>query len=329
MKTKVIFLFALLAVIVFGCSPNQEMNHQIDDENGYRVEILQAILKGDFPFTKLTQAKDGSDRIWENSDAIAVFAQNPTTNAKSYITGSSIGEGKFKFNIPTGYTRDYFAIYPAGWAVLSHFGEPDLKVDLPEMYEYEAIKNQKAAIGLVAINDPTETSLYFEPICGSLRLTVTGVPAGTGAISVVFDNKCITGSFLVEDPDGEPSIKLSDSASEKGVMIYFDEATTADGSYVVNIPMPVTTTGAKFTAITGSALKLDENWEPESELASGNATFPASASFPTFTGTVQRGKLYEFTLALQSAGPISTVTTTPMDVETINIQDGNHNTTWN
>lgn len=316
MRTRIISAAVLIAAISIGCSTKEALNQNdnLDGSvnDGHWTEVLHAVLPEEFISTKLTYSN--GQTIWETTDYIAVCIRNTQTGAIQYSKGTSLGAGNFGFAYdPTIYVRDYYAIYPNGWQDSGNYGNPDLSVTLPIEYDYSLIKSPALMVGMVAEQNDSKV-LQFKQFCGCLRLTVTGVPSDTDAISIVFD-KCITGSFVIENPDGsKPAISVNDSGLPTEVTVYFDSPTTTEnGSYEFNIPMPA----GQYSTIAGAALDVNGG-----ELATGNAAFNQE---------MKRTTLKTFTLALSavSSNPIGGVTTTPMDVVTIDIQDGNHNNTWN
>ena len=314
MKTRFISGLAFIAAIALGCSTKEDFNQHskgfYDFEDGYRIEILQAILPEPFVVTKLIKDNDGNT-TWQLTDQIAVCAYNPDTDKYKYVTGApTLVPGQFIFKVEDPWEREAYAIYPAYWSDDRYCDNP-VKVNLPEMYFCDEIESPTANVGMIAINSAMSNTLNFRQFCGSLRLTVTGVPAGTEELSIVFD-KCITGSFEIKNPwTNSPYISVDDTATASEIRVIFDPPTTAEGSCEINIPMP----GGNYGTIAGSAFDESQN-----EVASGNAVFAKTLDRTSF-------EFFTLDLSAVSSSPIGGVTTNPMPVVVVGGDGYNH--IWN
>ena len=147
----------------------------------------------------------------------------------------------FYFVMSEAQTRDYYAIYPANIVDEDYYGNGELRVTLPSEYKISpAGMANWSPTPMVAVNDPSLTTLSFRHIGGLLRLTLNDVSPATASIEVSM-GKRLTGSFTVNDPaTSVPYIATDDNADVVTFNLSEPLAEYTDG-LILNIPVPTGT----------------------------------------------------------------------------------------
>lgn len=236
MKTKYLMILVSAALLVSGCIkekselPGRTTLKARLEATGTRVSI------GNYD-GKLT---------WNEGDEIAVHVGN----AYQDVTIDPTSEELSITETETNY-RNYYAVYPASVAVAGDYGNPDLKVTLPDSYDISDIvagtattkTTDFAPLPMVASNDRDNSILYFYHVGGLLRVTLDGVMPQTKYVRITFD-KDVTGTYTVADPETDhPTITTAGTATNNVVTFTLTDRNNlpqslADGTIILNVPVP-------------------------------------------------------------------------------------------
>ena len=188
---------------------------------------------------------DGQDLFsWAATDYVAFY--NGTTYVKSAAASPS-GAGKSaKIKVNYSGTRGSYAYYPFylvqdpytdvnGESILPGLNSSTTAVILPDSYTLDQVSGVAAPCPMIA--DNSGDGWEFKQLCGLLKLTVNGLPAGSNKLEITFD-KDVTGVFTVSNPDSSsPSIAAANASTKNVVKIALTGATSLAG-LVLNIPVP-------------------------------------------------------------------------------------------
>lgn len=242
---KKLFVLLLCAAIpVFGfVACNGEVNYEIDDPVIDEPDGPETPTGPQNETISVTLA-DGQDLFaWTASDYVAYY--NGTTYVKSAAATPAGGGKTAKFKVNYTGTRSSYAYYPFylvqdpytdvnGTSMLSALNSSLTTVILPDSYSLSQVSG---AAPCPMIADNSGESWEFKQLCGLLKLTVNGLPAGTNQLVITFD-KDVTGSFAVSNPDSAtPSIATTGKTSKNVVTVSLP-ADASLGGLVLNIPVP-------------------------------------------------------------------------------------------
>lgn len=245
MRTTRRYLLLLPLLLAFSC---QREDAPIQDED--QLQLAAAVERLSLA-TKADIATDTGIFSWTEGDQIAIwFSSASVSRYFDALYTMTNAQGKGIFLTHKNGTRELFAIYPAAYAQSANHGDPNLYVVLPENYEIDNTgatwKNYYTTFSplpMVAQNVNGQ-DLEFKHVGGVLRLTLTGVPAGTKKIVVYTGNK-IWGDFAVDDADvSKPFIFVNNpvaAGTGEYVRFTFMNAFTAAENVTLNIPLPVGT----------------------------------------------------------------------------------------
>lgn len=213
--------------------------------------------------TKAGITSDTGTFSWTEGDQIAIWFNSASISryfdALFTLTNP---EGKGIFLTHKNGTRELYAVYPASCAQNANHGAPDLFVVLPENYEidntgatWKSYYTTFSPLPMVAVNTEGQ-DLVFKHVGGVLRLTLTGVPAGTKKI-VVYTGQKIWGDFAVDVTDtSKPFIFTGNStAAGTGEQLRFTFLTpfTSQDNVTLNVPLPVGTHETLSVAVYNTA----------------------------------------------------------------------------
>ncbi len=224
MKTRLITIALGALVMLAGCSRSEVA----PDVTKFR---LSARIEADA--TRTTFDSEGKF-AWEAGDAVALHL-----STAGYASASVDTDGDFTLTVPSGNTRDGYAIYPAAVAAGTAAAP---SVTLPLAYSIVSdLSSTSAPLPMVAVNDPDSDILYFHHVGGLMRITVATVPAGVRAVTVTLNGRRIAGTFTVADP-GTVTPTISTATVDAGDVVSFavSEAglSTAATNVVLNLPVP-------------------------------------------------------------------------------------------
>ena len=237
MKHKLIWMMTALSALLplAGCTQEEEIG--LSD----RLVTARIETVGD---TRVSLDKYGKFS-WNTGDKLAVFVG--TDYVRDIVVEPSTGR------ISVNGERSRYAVYPSDAADSGNTGNPTLKVTLPDFYDvtdlvvdddvtdpYRRIAETWSPMPMVAVNDPKTDVLFFRHVGGLLRIKWVGVPAGTKAVTVTFDQD-ITGSYAVDLTDtSKPMITSSGSATTANTVVFkvSDSGLAAGKTVFLNVPVP-------------------------------------------------------------------------------------------
>ena len=191
--------------------------------------------------TKLTVDSSTGASSWTAGDQIAFCITNGSTT--SYQTETvDVSASEIPYNIPAGYSRVNYAIYPAA-SKGTNFTAPT--VVYPSSYNLSGkVAQTYSPMPMVAIN--ADGILDFYHIGGLLRLDITEADAATSKIIVSFsDIANVCGTYTVSGA-GTDDVSVS-LLSGDGNTLTFTGVSVSSGETWVNIPLPK---GTPLTTIT-------------------------------------------------------------------------------
>ena len=242
MKTKQILIALGALLVLSGCSRTLTP--------GTETIRLTACTESD---TRATIDADSGEFAWETGDAVAVHLSS------GYATAALATDGTFVLTVPSGTTRNGYAIYPAS-AAAGTASAPE--VSLPATYSIVGdLQSESVPLPMVAVNDPNRDILYFHHVGGLMQITVTTVPVGTKTVSVTLD-KGVTGDFTIADPATlTPTTAPGSSSSTVTFTVSADGLDAAASNLVLNLPVPCGTYTSMTVALSpsGTSKTLTDN----------------------------------------------------------------------
>ena len=236
MKQKLIWMMAAVSALLLLAGCMQEENFGLSDRLTAQIETF-----GD---TRVSLDKYGKFS-WNTGDELAVFV------GSDYVRNIEVEPSTGRISV--NGTRSRYAVYPSDAADSDNTGNPTLKVTLPDFYDvtdlvedsdtsdpYRRISETWSPMPMVAVNDPLSDILFFRHVGGLLRIKWVGIPAGTKAVTVTFDQD-ITGSYEVDLTDtSKPMITSSGSATTANAVVFkvSDAGLPAGKTVFLNVPVP-------------------------------------------------------------------------------------------
>ena len=245
MRTTRPYLLLLPLLLAFSCQREEAVLQ--DDDQLQLAASVEPLSIG----TKADIATDTGKFSWTEGDQIAIwFSSASVTRYFDALFTETNAQGKGIFLTHKNGTREHYAVYPAAYAQNSNHGDPNLYVVLPENYEidntgatWKAYYTTFSPVPMVAQNVNGQ-DLEFKHVGGVLRLTLTGVPAGTKKVVVYTGNK-IWGDFAVDVTDiSKPFIFVENPLSAgtgENVSFTFLNVFTSTETLTLNVPLPVGT----------------------------------------------------------------------------------------
>ena len=202
-------------------------------------DVLTAVIEG--IGTKTSYDSIEGKFVWSEGDEIAIHYSDG--NYASYEVASN-----GTVNALSSITRDYFAVYPASAAVAADYGNPELKVTLPDAYDITdivsgATGNPGADFSptpMVAVNDVNDNVLDFYHVGGLLRITLVDLDPATQTVRVDFD-KDVMGTYTVDTTDPVAPVITTTGTATNNVVTFTLAATsvgTLTAPIVLNVPVP-------------------------------------------------------------------------------------------
>ncbi|MBR2153726.1 MAG: hypothetical protein IJ901_03820 [Bacteroidaceae bacterium] len=269
MKKNYLYL-AALAMFTAACSNEDEFAQEGIKPSPEVKMITETIKASNGDNTPATRAAIDADAnfAWSKGDQIAVHVNNGqyyTTEALAEDDGGN-ATADFSVTYPEGAARDAFAVFPASivTANAQNYGQENhtLDVTLPASYTLAQVSGDKTPCPMISTNTPGG-SWVFSQLCGMLRLTLEGIPAGASYLQVDFDGKQVSGDFSIASPNpGSSTISTSaitsTSASNAGDKIKISALGGAT-SAVINLPLPTGEYGnIRVSAVTNSNVTVKE-----------------------------------------------------------------------
>ena len=238
---------------------------------------LTARIEGAAPDTK-TSYDSGirdprvGDLVWNEGDQVAIhFSDGSYQNVAVENIGGTVNDPavcEFRAPSTAARYRDCYAVYPASAADPANYGNPTLKLTLPDSYD---ISDIVAGTGtrtadfspcpLVAYNDEGSSLLDFYHVGGLLRMTLLSIYPDAARVRVVFPTD-ITGAYAVTDPGTQtPVITTAGNASANSVLFTLagGAAIGQSKSVVLNVPLPCGVyNGFKVEALNAQGASLGE-----------------------------------------------------------------------
>ena len=232
-----VFNTIILAITLLACVSCAKVTEMDPNPDG---PLIAVIADNDDPETRIAINDSNGNFTWSSGDKIAIHYSN------SYADCSVSTSGVVTFS-QTSATRNYYAVYPASIKDASNYGNPTLKVTLPDTYDISTqVANDDytySPLPMVAKNDPDETLLQFHHVGGLLRITIPAesLNTNTKTIAVTLD-KGVTGSFTVSNPTTTaPSISAGTSSSTVTFTITSSTSIGTAKTVVLNLPLPLGT----------------------------------------------------------------------------------------
>ena len=292
MKKNYLYL-AALAMFTAACSNEDEFAQEGIKPSPEVKMITETIKASNGDNTPATRAAidANADFTWSEGDQIAVHV----SDGKYYTTsGLAAGGGEyadFTVSYPEG-ARDAFAVYPASivTANAANYGQSGhtLDVTLPASYTLAQVSGDKTPCPMIATNTPGGSWEFFQ-LCGMLRLTLDGIPAGASYLQVDFDGKQVSGDFSIASPNPGSSTISTSAASNAGDKIKISALEGAT-SAVINLPLPTGDySNIRVSAVTNSNVTVKEwDFNYEAQRAKGKrikTTMPDTPSITFKQGT--------------------------------------------
>ncbi len=239
MRINITQLLAISGVVLFlgGCNLL---------EDGYGLEQKSILtVKLEDPGTKVTIDDTDGKLAWDENDVIAVYVDGRGYFNVPVREGFTSATGRLYMDETDFANRSEYAVYPAGVADDTDYGNPTLSVNLPSTYDIVSYVERGNTVAfnplpMVAVNSPLQSILDFRHVGGLMRITCNKVPAHTKSIKVTVD-KAIAGTFIVRDPGSSmPTIATSGTASGKSVIykISDDGLAAETNGIILNVPVP-------------------------------------------------------------------------------------------
>lgn len=229
MKRKLFLSLAVVGLLLTACSK---------DELGTTVLNNQTV-SASLPETEVQTRTtlNGLQVVWNTDDAISVFAENGQTysnNKGEILTG--IGTTSATFEVILEGTNKVAAVYP--YMQNANFESNKISITLPTSYPY--VENGIGGAPMAALINNQTSSIAFKNAGALMGLTVNNIPAGyTKAILKSNGNEVIAGACEITfDNEGKPTVKATENATEKEIIINFDAAQTTT-SKTFYFPIPV------------------------------------------------------------------------------------------
>ena len=248
-------LFLALAVMLCACKREESL----------RQESLTARVES-AALTKTSYDSDDAvgEFTWTDGDELALcFSDGTYTTAAIEDTAT----GELKATSTATRYRDYYAVYPASAADAANYGNPTLKVKLPDSYDISDIVSGSlpadfSPCPMVAFNDEGNSLLAFYHVGGLLRITLLSIYPDAVRVRVVFPTD-ISGSYAVTAPGTqEPTISTAGNASANTVLFTLAGGAEVGQSkpIVLNLPVPCGTYSNGFTveALNAQGASLGE-----------------------------------------------------------------------
>ena len=189
--------------------------------------------------TKAKIADADAKFSWSAGDKIAVYDKMLSQYSVSdALASGGSNSAVFSFSALSDADRGFYALYPSGLAT-TDYGNPDLKISLPDSYSIDPDDPEAVAVPMVAKNIPGG-NLSFKHVCALIRLTVLNVPAGTSRLDISMPKTRISGGCYVLNLDSDPFEPYVgfDTAESGNVSFTLSAPTAAVRDIVLNIPVP-------------------------------------------------------------------------------------------
>ena len=181
------------------------------------------------------------DFTWHTADKIAIHYNIPEASCSAFFTSnltSGAGATTATFQVSKSGVRDGYALYPGTLAIedASGTGGDPLRVTLPQSWN---VDETPMPLPMAAVN--TEgNDLDFKALCGVLRLSLNGIPAGTKSLTLTTD-RAVCGEFNVDVSGATPVLSSAVNTSSGNVIrLNFSSIVPAGGmNGVLDIPLPM------------------------------------------------------------------------------------------
>ena len=252
MRTKItpphcMMMISVIFSIVFACSCQRELLDPVSlvpvQESGFiRLHMENQSNDYDYPSlqTKVEISGSTGAASWTSGDEIAYCVTNGSST--SYVTAAvNIGSSDIELNMPEGYHRANYAIYPAA-SKGTNYTSPT--VVYPTSYDMSG-KNMEtySPMPMVALN--TTNEMVFYHVGGLMRLNLFEVDSNTKKITVTFNGiSHVTGTYTVSNPGTKNASTTLYSGT--GNMVTFNNVTVSGNETWVNIPLPTVSLSSNF-----------------------------------------------------------------------------------
>ena len=193
--------------------------------------------------TKVNIDGVSGNSTWSSGDEIAYCISNGSNNLYN-IAVIDASASEFTPDIPAGYERAYYAIYPSS-ARGTNFSTPT--VVYGSSYNLSG-KNAETYSFAPMVGNNTGDDIYFYHVGGLLRFKFSGVDSSTTKIVVTFDGvENICGTYSVTSPGTTNA--LTHLSSGSGNVITFNNISVSGGIAWLNIPIPSGTQNISVVSI--------------------------------------------------------------------------------
>ena len=207
----------------------------VPEDGGEDVSGWEVVAPAAAPATRTDFDSYVGTFTWSEGDKIAIHMNNGTY----YETPVTPATGAFTASSTASVRRDSYAVYPSSAIDADNYGDPTLNVVLPAEYDiHDNLSSDFSPVPMVAVNDDTESDLYFRHVGGLLRITCDRVPVGTQKIAVTLDRN-IAGTFAVANPSSDnPTISTGGSTATVTFKVAADALTERTNGIILNLPVP-------------------------------------------------------------------------------------------
>ena len=244
MKKYIFSILAMSALVIAACNKELTENDQIvSEEPGVEYEFTASIDE-DTPETSASIDFVSTGKMtWTGSDQIAVW--NASTNAFVVFSVKSVSADGYTatFNANISGTPSFGkAYYPASIA-----GSSENSVVLPSSYASVAA----VAEGFPMMSDTVTPGqpVTFKHLGSFLKLTLTGLPAGSDNLTVTASGASLAGTFTTSFNGGAPTLTATSGTASLTV-----PATSGDNT--VYLPVPAGTYGFEIVVKNSSGRNL-------------------------------------------------------------------------
>lgn len=248
MKKYVFSILAMSALVIAACNKELTENDQVvSEEPGVEYEFT-ATLDDDMPETAASvvfdpESEDKGKVIWNSDDKIAVWNGATSSFVEFSVKALSDGGKTATFYAEVGGTPSFGkAYYPASIA-----GNTETSVVLPSSYA----STTAAADGFPMMSDTVTPGqpVTFKHLGSFLKLTLTGLPAGSDNLTVTASGASLAGTFTASFNGGVPTLTATSGTDSLTV-----PATSGDNT--VYLPVPAGTYGFEIVVKNSSGRNL-------------------------------------------------------------------------
>ena len=261
---KIYILSFIAGALCLAVSCNKELQRENSATEGGDMPLVTETITATISEADSKVAIDGTSGTvtWHTGDEVAYHISDGD-GAWSSAANTEVDGANAAF-ITSG-TRNAFAVYPkslvhdgSDWraASVTDYGQSGhaLAVTLPDSYTLSEIQDNKTKLPIIAEN--TGDKWTFKQLCGTLRLTVSNIPAETSYLKVDFNGMQVSGAFSIASPVtvGSSTIASSSDSTDDTITI---NGISGASNVTFNLPLPTGTYGnITIVAYSGTGIPL-------------------------------------------------------------------------